>query len=67
MPPNQRTILYYLAIAAAVVLVIAGLCYYGGILIASGQHTKRALACLGLAVLAVVLAFLMRPGSQPAY
>ena len=67
MPPDQRTIIYYLAIAAAVVLVIAGFLYLGGIVIASGQHSKRALACFGLAVLAAAVAYFTRPKAQAAY
>lgn len=67
MPPDQRTLLYYLAIAAAVVLVLAGLMYFAGIGIASMQHTKRAMACIGLAVLAAVVAYFTRPRPQVGY
>jgi hypothetical protein len=67
MPPDQRTIIFYLAIAAAVVLAVAGLLYFAGIGIASLQHTKRAEACFGLAVLALAVAFFTRPRSQTAY
>ncbi len=67
MPPDQRTIIFYLAIAATVVLALVGLLYFGGIVIASGQHTKRGMACIGLAVAAAAVAFFTRPRPQPAY
>jgi hypothetical protein len=67
MPPDQRTIIYYLAIAAAVVLAIVALMYYGGVGIASVQHTKRALACFVLAVVAAVVAYFTRPEPRVGY
>jgi len=67
MPPEQRTIVQYLAIAATVVLTLVAIMYFGGIVIASGQHTKRALACLVLAAVAAVIAFFTRTQAQPRY
>ncbi|HWE60606.1 MAG TPA: hypothetical protein VHB98_02740 [Chloroflexota bacterium] len=41
--------------------------YFAGIGIASMQHTKRALTCIVLAVLAAAVAFFIRPAPQVGY
>jgi hypothetical protein len=52
---------FMVASAAAVLLVIIGILYLAGAVIASSAHDNRAIACFVLAALAVVTAYFMRP------
>jgi hypothetical protein len=62
MPAQQRQMIFLLAIAAAVVLAVVGLLYYGGhMFYPTGVHKKHAVLSWALAVGALVVANFNRP------
>jgi hypothetical protein len=61
MDAQQRRLLFMVASAATVLLVLLGILYLAGAIIATGTHDKRAAACFALAVVAAVVAYVTRP------
>lgn len=61
MPTDQRQMVFLVACAATVLLVVIGILYLSGTVIATGSHDKRAVACFVLAVVAALIAFATRP------
>ncbi|HVC83180.1 MAG TPA: hypothetical protein VNL35_22040 [Chloroflexota bacterium] len=68
MPTDQRQMVFLVACAATVLLVVIGILYLSGTVIASGgSHDKRAIVCFVVAVVAALIAFVTRPvGSRIA-
>jgi hypothetical protein len=65
-PGAQHRLVFYLSLAVAEGLAVAGGCYLGGVGIAGGQDSQRAVACFVLAALAVIVADMLRP-RKPSY
>jgi hypothetical protein len=61
MTQQQRMLMFYAAIAAAVILAIIGVLYLAGDFVPSGRHVKHALLAFVLAVGALVVANFNRP------
>jgi hypothetical protein len=67
MPAQQRQMVFLLAIAAAIVLVIVGVLYYGGhMFYPTGVHHKHAYLAWALAVGALIVANFNRPSASVA-
>jgi Co/Zn/Cd efflux system component len=66
MQAQQRQLVFLVSSGAAIILVIIGVLYLAGAIIATGAHDKRAAVCLVLAVVAAVIAVVTRPQPQPA-
>jgi len=49
------------ACAATILLVVIGILYLAGAVIATGAHDKRAVVCFVIAVVAALIAFATRP------
>ena len=60
---QQRMLMFYGSIAAAVVLAIIGVLYLAGDFIPSGVHDKHAILAFVLAVGALIVANFNRPGA----
>jgi hypothetical protein len=61
MTQQQRTLMFYGAIAAAVILAIIGVLYLAGDFVPTGRHVKHALLAFVLAAGALVVANFNRP------
>jgi hypothetical protein len=66
MPAQQRHLVFLVASAVTVLLVIIGILYLAGAVIATGAHDKRALVCFVVAAVAAIVAYLTRPQGQLA-
>jgi hypothetical protein len=62
MLPLQPGQVFRVACAATVLLLILGILYLAGAVVASGAHDRRAVICFLLAAIAAVIAYIMRPG-----
>jgi len=58
---QQRQLVFMVAGAVAVLLVIIGILYLAGAGVASSSHSRRAEACFVIAVVAAIVAFFTRP------
>jgi hypothetical protein len=63
---QQRQLVFMVASAVTVLLVIIGILYLAGAVIATGSHDRRAEACFVIAVVAAIVAFITRPASSSA-
>ena len=61
MPAQQRQMAFLVASAVTILLVIIGILYLAGTVIATTAHDKRAVACFVLAVIAAIIAYVLRP------
>lgn len=62
MNQQQRQMIFYVGIVAAVVLAIIGVLYLVGDFVPSGRHVKHAILAFILAAGALVVANFNRPG-----
>ena len=63
MTTQQRQLVFLVASAATVLLLVIGILYLAGAVIATGSHDKRAEVCFGIAVVAAIVAFFTRPSA----
>ena len=61
MTSQQRQLVFMVASAVAVLLIVIGILYLAGAVIASGSHDRRAEVCFVIAVVAAIVAFFTRP------
>lgn len=58
---QQRQLVFYVACAVTVLLVLIGALYLAGAVIATGSHDRRAEVCFVVAVVAAIVAVVYRP------